>query len=325
MVKEGLISVIVPVNDSSKFLKESLKSLRLQTYENLEFICINDSSNEELLEILNVYKELDDRFVIVNKEKGSKFSALNAGLKLAKGEYASFVNSGTRVSLSLYKNFADIENKTDIFMFNAVKQDDSKTQIFPQYLFNPNEWKNYTADNARYTFNDCINIFHGDMNIYNKIYRIGFLKFLSGEFPKGTGEFEEQYFFFLTMLEANAIIINSNPMYYYRNSPCSISNKTSDIFLVTDKIESLIRKKGLYESYKYALFQHKYRQYATEFLKTDEPLRAEFYEEMRRRLNLYKNENMNSQICAKLTHYGIYKNIFNLDAEAFFAKYYGKI
>lgn len=325
MVKECLISVIVPVNDSSENLEECLKSLRLQTYANIEVICVSDVSNEELLDILKVYKKLDNRFVIVNKEKGSTFSALNAGLKLAKGEYVSFVNSCARASLSLYKKFAKIEDKTDIFMFNAIKLDESATQVFPQYLFSPQEWQNYTADNLHYVFSDCINPFHGDIIVYNKIYRTEFLRAFGEDIFSVTGGFEEQYFFFLTMLEAKSIVINSNPMYYYHSQPCVSRKKTSDIFLIIDKIEDLLRNKGLYESYKYALFQHKYRQYAIEFLKTDEPLRAEFYEKMRRRLSLYKNENMNSQICAKLTHYGIYKNIFNLDAEAFYAKYYGKL
>ena len=132
------------------------------------------------------------------------------------------------------------------------------------------------------------------------------------------------------MLNASSIIINFDPLYYYRlNNQNSITknltSKTFDVFKVIDKIEELLRKSNLYEVYKYALFQHKYKQFANLFLKTEPGLREKFYTEMKNRLNIYRYENLDPKICEKLMYYGMYKNILRLNSEEFYEKYNGKI
>ena len=66
MDKTPLISVIVPVYNTGKYLKECLDSLRLQTYNNLEFICVDDGSTDNSLEILKNYAAQDKRFIILS-------------------------------------------------------------------------------------------------------------------------------------------------------------------------------------------------------------------------------------------------------------------
>jgi len=329
VLSNPLISVIVPVYNSQEFLEECLDSLCLQTYEKLEFICVNDGSSDNSLEILNKYKENDERFIIIDKENGGASSARNAGLKIAKGDFISFVDSDDRVSLCLYKKFAELKEKPDIFMFNVCKYDRNVKDIFPQFFFNPSEWRNHKDENTVHVFDDCINPFHGNMSACNKIFCSDLIKSLGeNPFPDGL-VYEDEYFFFLTMLRAKSIIINQNPMYYYRNNQTSVSNtsgsKTFDIFKIVDMIEALLQEYGLLENYKYALFQHKYKQYAKEFFKTDESLRADYYTEMQTRLRRYEGENLNKQVCERLTLFGMYKNILNLDADAFYARYYGKV
>ena len=315
-----LISVIIPVYNAAEFLEECLNSLRLQTYQNLEFICVNDGSTDCPVEILQRFKESDSRFIIINKENGGASSARNLGLKKVKGEYISFVDPDDRVSLSLYKKFIELENKPDIYMFNAVEINKTSNTVYPKYFFNINEWKNHKDTNTIHVFDDCINPFHGIMSACNKIYRAGLIP--ENPFPEGLN-YEEQYFFFLTMFLAKSIKIDFNPMYYFRNN--SFSKNTFDLFKITDMIEALIDSKGLSRNYKYALFQHKYKRFAQEYFKTDENLRQEYYEEMRSRLRKYEEEGLDSNICERLTLFGIYKNILNLDYKEFFEKYFQKL
>lgn len=326
MTSNPLISIIVPVYNSEEFLEECLNSLRLQTYENLEFICVDDGSCDNSLNILCKFQEIDDRFIIVNNEnKEGASAARNAGLKQAKGDFISFVNSYDRVSLSLYKKFVNLKEKPDIYIFNAVSLDKQADGIFPVYFFNVNEWKDYRDENKIHSFDDCINPFHGKMAVYNKIYRADFLKTLGDElFPSGS-IFGDRYFFFLTMLEAKSIKINSEPVYYYRNNSDNQSNRVFDIFTIIDKIEELLKSKNLYENYKYALFQYKYKQYAYNFFKADEEMRDDFYVEMQNRLRRYENENLKQSMCERLQLFGMFKNILNLNSGEFYQKYNGKI
>lgn len=61
------VSIIIPVFNSEKHLKDCLESIINQTYSNLEIICINDCSTDNSLEILKEYEKKDTRIKIIDK------------------------------------------------------------------------------------------------------------------------------------------------------------------------------------------------------------------------------------------------------------------
>ena len=90
-----LISVIIPVFKNVHFLNDSLKSLKLQVYKNIEVIVVNDGSHEikKIKKILNFFKkDLRLKLISYNKNKGVSF-ALNKGIKISKGKYISWLMS----------------------------------------------------------------------------------------------------------------------------------------------------------------------------------------------------------------------------------------
>ncbi|BDX39591.1 glycosyl transferase [Tenuifilaceae bacterium CYCD] len=91
MNNEGnLISVIMSVfNEPEVWLRESIESILNQTFNNFEFIIINDNPDSETNKlILNEYKEKDNRIAIINNEKNIGLTkSLNKGIDFAKGEY----------------------------------------------------------------------------------------------------------------------------------------------------------------------------------------------------------------------------------------------
>lgn len=87
------ISVIVPVYNVEKYLRECLDSVLAQTLKSIEIICVNDGSTDSSLEILKEYEEKDSRIKIVDKVNGGLSSARNAGMKVATGEYVYFLDS----------------------------------------------------------------------------------------------------------------------------------------------------------------------------------------------------------------------------------------
>ena len=80
-----LISVIFPVYNAEKFIKESIESILNQTYKNFEFIIINDGSKDNSAEIIKSYK--DQRIRYYEQKNQGLAKTLNVGLSYAKGKY----------------------------------------------------------------------------------------------------------------------------------------------------------------------------------------------------------------------------------------------
>ena len=82
-----LISVILPVYNGEKYLKEAIESILNQTYTNFEFIIIDDGSKDSSLEIIKEYEKEDERIVVVSRENKGLIATLNEGIEKAKGKY----------------------------------------------------------------------------------------------------------------------------------------------------------------------------------------------------------------------------------------------
>ena len=94
------ISVIVPVYNVEKYLKQCLDSIVNQTYKNLEIIIVNDGTKDNSMKIVEEYLQ-DKRIKVINKENGGLSSARNIGIKEATGDYISFIDSDDYISLNM--------------------------------------------------------------------------------------------------------------------------------------------------------------------------------------------------------------------------------
>lgn len=120
-----MISVIVPVYNTQRYLSTCLKSIINQTYSDLEILLIDDGSTDESGRLCNQYAHMDNRIRVFHKENGGSSSARNAGLSIAAGEYISFVDSDDWIDLNFYEimlnniqNFSDI----DICISGMIKE-----------------------------------------------------------------------------------------------------------------------------------------------------------------------------------------------------------
>ena len=86
--KSPKISVLMSVYNGSRYLRESIESILNQTFDDFEFIIINDSSTDDTEEIIAEYGKKDDRIKLFkNEENIGLTKSLNKGLKLAQGKY----------------------------------------------------------------------------------------------------------------------------------------------------------------------------------------------------------------------------------------------
>ncbi len=97
------VSVIIPVFNVEKYLKQCLDNLLNQTLKDIEIICINDGSTDKSLEILNDYAKKDYRVKVVNKQNEGQGIARNLGLETVKGEFLSFIDPDDWVETDMFE------------------------------------------------------------------------------------------------------------------------------------------------------------------------------------------------------------------------------
>lgn len=115
-----LISVIVPIYNSEKYIRECVDSLICQKMDNVEFILIDDGSTDSSSGICEYYKGIDNRIVVVHRKNGGVSLARQTGVDIAQGKYLLFVDSDDYIrvdTLSSLKVIIDTYNP-DMICFN---------------------------------------------------------------------------------------------------------------------------------------------------------------------------------------------------------------
>ncbi len=87
------ISVIMPVYNSDKFLRDAIDSVLQQTFTDFELILIDDGSKDGSGAICDDYADRDKRVRVVHQENAGICAARNAGLKKASGEFVAFIDN----------------------------------------------------------------------------------------------------------------------------------------------------------------------------------------------------------------------------------------
>lgn len=115
------ISIIIPVYNVEKYLRECLDSVINQTLNEIEIICINDGSTDGSLEILKEYKKRDRRIKVLSQENKGLSATRNVGIKLSQGEYINFLDSDDLLELNtmelLYQKAK--RHNLDVLYFDA--------------------------------------------------------------------------------------------------------------------------------------------------------------------------------------------------------------
>ena len=125
------ISIIVPIYNAEKVLKRCVDSILNQSYKNFELILINDGSKDKSIDIINEYKEKDERIkVIDNKNKGVS-ETRNIGIKTSKGEYIQFIDADDFIDpYMIEETLKEIEkNKADSVITGLYLDIESENEI----------------------------------------------------------------------------------------------------------------------------------------------------------------------------------------------------
>lgn len=116
------ISVIIPIYNVEKYLRECLDSIVNQTLKDVEVICVDDGSPDHSAEIASEYVAKYSNFKLIHKENGGLSSARNAGLDIAHGQYIYFLDSDDYLERNALKELHTraVADDLDMVYFNAV-------------------------------------------------------------------------------------------------------------------------------------------------------------------------------------------------------------
>ena len=114
-----LVSVVIPVYNGERFLRESLESVFAQTYQDYEIVCVDDGSKDASLAILNEYR---DRIKVVQQANMGQAEARNAGAKTGIGKYLAFLDQDDRwYPKKLERQVAILEANPEAIMIHCDK------------------------------------------------------------------------------------------------------------------------------------------------------------------------------------------------------------
>lgn len=129
---DELISVIVPIYNTEKYLVECVESIRKQTYSNIEIILVDDGSTDASIEICDEFAEKDSRVRVFHKENEGVAVARNFGIQHSNGQYVVIVDSDdVAVDKMIEVLYTQIkENDADIAVGNYYIYDESDGNFY---------------------------------------------------------------------------------------------------------------------------------------------------------------------------------------------------
>ena len=115
-ILNDIISLIIPIYNTEKYLHRCLRSIINQTYQNIEIILIDDGSEDDSSRWLDEFSKDDSRIIVVHKMNGGLSEARNNGLALHTGQFIAFLDSDDYVQNDMVERlFRCIKNeKVDI-------------------------------------------------------------------------------------------------------------------------------------------------------------------------------------------------------------------
>lgn len=114
-------SVIVPVYNSSKYIKRCIESILSQTFNDWELLIIDDGSIDNSWDIINGYATLDERIKCFRQANAGPGAARNNGIKMANGEYIVFIDSDDYIDCKYFELLEEKAKGEDIVFIDVLR------------------------------------------------------------------------------------------------------------------------------------------------------------------------------------------------------------
>lgn len=104
----SILSIIVPVYNTEKYLKQCIDSIISQSYTDMEIILVDDGSTDGAGNICDEYQRIDNRIKVIHQENKGLISARYTGVQNAEGKYIGFVDSDDWIAADMYERLMTV-------------------------------------------------------------------------------------------------------------------------------------------------------------------------------------------------------------------------
>lgn len=230
------VSIIIPVYNAEKYLRQCIESVLSQTFEDWELILVDDGSNDDSNNICRNYADKDRRIRIIAKANGGLSSARNAGLDVAKGEFVFFLDADDELYPHSIQHLYYIAQTYSVpivsgrEIYEIEKPEYNFTTAKPEIVKAEQQLKKVWYQKSGSDNSACWKLFKrslfDDLRFYD-------------------GWFEDLEIFHKILFKADRIAISDNVVYFYRKHSDSFINSWSEgrkeIVKVTDGIINQMR------------------------------------------------------------------------------------
>ena len=276
------VSILVPVYNVEPYLRECLESIRRQTLQEIEIVCVNDGSTDQSLKILQEYQQQDPRFKVISQENGGYGKAMNTATNYATGEYIGIVEPDDFVHLSM---FEDLYKAASANYLDFVKSD--------FYRFTRDEKGNMKLtynqlDSSGENYDTILDPSHSphiaqfNMNTWCGIYRREFLEDYKIRYHETPGAaFQDNGFFWQTTIYAQRAMFLRQPYYMNRrDNPNSSVNSREKVYCMNEEYDYirkiLLKDETIWERFKYVYTLKKFHNYIFTFNRISAAYKKEY-------------------------------------------------
>ncbi len=218
-----LVSVIVPVYKTEKYLRECLDSILASTYSNLEVIVVDDGSPDNCPGICDEYAMKDPRIKVIHQKNQGLVGARNTGLALATGEYIGFIDSDDAGSPIMYEQLVCAMEQTNVDLAACEHTNDASTLAlhFDQKTHEVQKYDDYEGNLSVLTCAPTVRSkTWTSCYVWNKLYR---RELIRSSFRKECLMCEDLRFNWDYILNCKQMVIVPSVLHFYRLNENSIT------------------------------------------------------------------------------------------------------
>lgn len=255
MDNQHKVSVVIPIFNEQRYLRDCLKSLCSQTYRNIEIICVDDGSTDHSIDIIREYQKNDSRIRLIIQENKYAGVARNNGMKASEGEFICFLDADDFFEESMIEEMTEsaIQNEADIVLCNARFFNNATKEITePLHVLNMNYLKKCGPVFSRKDIPGQI-LTVGFSVPWNKLYRKSFLE-NNKLFFQNTRRCNDEYFVGMSMAAAERIsYVNKRFVTYRINNAASLQGYgdkiiSYDFYEAYKALKKGLIERGIYKS-----------------------------------------------------------------------------
>lgn len=279
----ALVSVIVPIYNVEKYLRQCISSILAQTMKDLEIICVNDGSTDNSLEILNKFASYDSRVKVISKQNSGYGDSMNIGIDNAEGEYIGIVESDDYILPDMFSS-----------LFREAKEKDADVVKSNYYSISERAGRNYEEIlsgipyHTIFSSNDYMKIWDIIPSIWSGLYKKDFLEKHKILFHTSAGaSYQDISFWYKVLLSAKKIVCVPEAYLCYRSDNENSSVKSpKKVFCIMDEfrvIKKYIKEKHL-EFMLPIILKEQFIHYIGNYFRIDSLYQYAFLERMKKEL-----------------------------------------